>query len=110
MADFTFNLIKSNDERLCLMGFEFWCRLGTEELNKLNLDKERKTQNCKYYFETFYSTLKEIIDKFIVLNSKEDLEDDWNTSKASCFILVILVKVCSSEKVDSISSEIKGKL
>lgn len=91
------------------MGFEYWCRLGTEELAKFKQDKEKNTMTCKYFFQKYYKFLREIIDKFIVLDGKqEDLEDDWNTSKASCYLLVILVKVCNTESVDSIINEIKG--
>mmetsp|Transcript_11901 Transcript_11901/g.12259 ORF Transcript_11901/g.12259 Transcript_11901/m.12259 type:complete len:861 (+) Transcript_11901:22-2604(+) len=111
IAMYTFNLIKCNDERLSLLGFEFWCRLGSEELTRFNIEKERKISACKYYFQSNFSTLKEVIDKFIVFpQESEDLDDEWNTSKASCYILVILVQVISTESLDVITKEIRDTI
>lgn len=111
LSNFSFSMINSNDERLCLMGFEYWCRLGSEELTRFTLDKERNTKTCQFYYQKYYAKLKEVVDRFIVLpNDREDLEDDWNYSKASCYILVILVQVCNLSSVEEIIQDVKGKL
>lgn len=110
ISSFTFSLINCNNERLVILSFEFWCRLGNEELVKYKLEKEKKTTLCKYYLKQNSKVILEIIDKFIVLTSNnEDLEDEWNTSKACCFLLVILVQVCDSQTVETLINEVKGK-
>lgn len=110
LSNFSFSMINSNDERLCLMGFEYWCRLGSEELSRFKSDKEKNTKTCQYYYQKYFSKLKEVVDRFIVLpNDREDLEDDWNYSKASCYILVLMVQVCNMTSVEEIIQEIKGK-
>ena len=111
LSNFSFSMINSNDERLCLMGFEYWCRLGSEELNKLKLDKEKNQKNCQFYLQKYFGKLKEIVDRFIVPSKdNEDLEDDWNYSKASCYVLVLMVQICNMNSVEEIINEIKGKL
>jgi hypothetical protein len=93
------------------MGFEYWCRLGSEELNKLKLDKEKNQKNCQFYLQKYFGKLKEIVDRFIVPSKdNEDLEDDWNYSKASCYVLVLMVQICNMTSVEEIINEIKGKL
>jgi hypothetical protein len=111
ICPFTFSLMNCNEERLIILGFEFWCRLGNEELNKYKLSQTKNNQNlCKYYFQQNSKNILEYIDKYIVLPpGKEDLEDDWNPSKSSCYILVILVQVCEMSVIEGLCEEIRSK-
>lgn len=43
------------------------------------------------------------------VSSEEDLED-WNTSKASTYLLKIVVKLTPSEMIDKLMIHINGKL
>ncbi len=60
ISSFTFVIIGSNSERLRILGLEFWCRLGTEELER---HKNNKKHNpCRFYFQAYFSKLKEITE------------------------------------------------
>ena len=104
---FTFIMISSKIERLKLMGFEFWCRIGSEELDRFKLKNNKK--NCKFYFQTYFEKLKNIIDMYIYKYSNDENDDEWNVSKASCYLLVILVQVINQESYEEIINSIKGK-
>jgi len=111
ISSFTFSLISCNNEKLVILCFEFWCKLGGEEVSKQKQEKEKKVSLCKYYLKQAAPQIKEIIDKNIVLpQGKEDLEDDWNTSKASCYLLVLLVQVCDIVIVETLIGEVKESI
>ena len=105
MASFVFLMIESQSERLRIMGFEFWCRLGSEELERSK--NRRKNYACKFYFQAYFEKLKLIIEKFILPKKADEEEDEWNTSKASCYLLVVLVQVINAESFETIVAGIK---
>lgn len=105
---FTFNMISTNNQRLKLLGFEFWYRLGSEELERYQRISNKKV--CKMYFQSYYYKLKELIESYIVSNTKDDIDnDEWNTSKAACSLLIILVQVIKEDNYRELVEVIKGK-
>ena len=111
IAAFTFNLIRCNQERLVLLGMEFWCRLGSEELTRYYYDQQQKSKEtnfCKYFFSQYFKELREIVDTFIVKADIQDEDDSWNPSKASCYILVNLVQLINTDSLHVITNEVKG--
>ena len=106
IAGFTIFLIDSNIERLKILGFEFWCRLGTEEADRVK-HKSINKGHPKYYIQPYFEKLKNIIEKNILPKSTDDLEDDWNSSKASCFILSKIVQVIDNTNFENICLQIR---
>ena len=105
---FTLFMISTKNERLKLLGFEFWYRLGIEELERSKMIINKRV--CKLYFQSYYYKLKEVIDNNILSsNIDSDNEDEWNSSKASCSLLVILVQVIKEDLFNDLISGIKGK-
>ena len=104
VASFTFVIIGSNSERLRILGLEFWCRLGTEELERHKNSK--KNVPCRFYFQAYFIKLKEIIE-YLILGKQNEDEEEWNSSKASSFILSILVQVIDEKKFDEIAALIR---
>lgn len=109
ITPFTFLLISSNNQKLRLMGFEFWCRLGTEELdrsrNKLNI----RNYTSKGYLQSNFERLFSVIDSNILPINSEDHDDEWNESKACVYILVILVQVVEVKYFSIITEAIVSK-
>lgn len=103
---FTYLLISNNNERLKILGFEFWFKLGNEELERV---KSKGRQICKYYFQSQFETLIDIIDKNIVSKLADETEDEWTSSKASRNILVILTQVVNQNSYEQIITTIKSK-
>ncbi len=115
------NKNKTN-ERLALLAFEFWCSLGDEEASRF---KNEFTHNLsvisgmptsstgvkanKKYFSTYYTQLIEIVLLFIG-SSEEDEDDSWNMSKASAYVLHILVQIIDSELMGKILNYIEAGL
>lgn len=107
ISTFTFILIGGNAKSLVLLGLEFWCRLGSEESNKVKTDMEKKLKTSKGYFQLYFEQLYEIISKFIAVDDEDD--DEWNVSKAACFLLVSLVKTINDVSLRKITKDIEGK-
>lgn len=109
ISPFTFLLISSNNQKLRLMGFEFWCRLGTEELDRVKNKLNLKNYASKGYLQSSFEKLFAVIDSNILPTSSEDLDDEWTESKACIYILVILVQVIDTKLFSIISNTIVGK-
>lgn len=104
------------------MAFEFWCSLGDEEVSRF---KSEYTHNLsilsglsnssttgikiqKKYFSTFYTQLIEIVLLFI--NSSDEEDDSWSMSKASAYVLHILVQVIDIDYMEKILKYIETGL
>ena len=107
ISSFSFVLIGGNVKSLALLGLEFWCRLASEEANKVKNDLEKKLKSSKGYLQLYFDQLYEIIDKFLVIMDDDD--DEWNVSKASCYLLVLLVKTVNENSLLKITKDVEGK-
>jgi Glu-tRNA(Gln) amidotransferase subunit E-like FAD-binding protein len=111
---------------LALLAFEFWCCLGDEEVQRFKnqISKQSNTlitnsnpvENIqklnKKYFSTYYPQLVEIIMQFIYPSVEDEEEDssNWTLSKASLYVLYILVQVIDNSKMEKIVKYIDNNL
>lgn len=109
ITPFTFLLITSNNEKLRLMGFEFWCRIGTEELDRVKNKLNLKNYTSKGYLQSNFERLFSVIYSNILPTSSDDHDDEWTESKACIYILVILVQVIDIKNFNLITETIIGK-
>lgn len=98
ISHFTFYAIEKKTDKLQIYGFEFWCRLGNEELTRtlkdLNISENPdKNPKSRKYFTMYFNNLKAIVENFIHISSEEDLDEDWNISKASSYLMYVMTQV-----------------
>lgn len=109
ISSFTFLMISSGIQRLRLMGLEFWCRLGNEELERCKNKLRSKSYYSKYYLQKHFSKLFQIIETLIQPETDNESEDEWTESKASIYILIILVQVVEIGSFEILVSYIKSR-
>lgn len=108
IASFTLLMIQSNNERLRILGFEFWCRLGSEEVERMKAN--RKSFPCRFYLQSYFLKLLDVINVFILPKQGDDDDDEWNTSKASCFVLVSLSQVINLQLYETVCNSIRENI
>lgn len=108
ISSFIFLMIASRNQKLRLMGLEFWCRLGSEELERAKNKLRIKNYLSKYYLQLHFSKLFQIIDFLIRPETDIECEDEWTESKACCYILTILVQVVDTGSFDVMANHIKS--
>lgn len=113
ISNFTFYAIEKKTDKLQIYGFEFWCRLGNEELNRtlkeLNINNPNSLKS-KRYFTLYFENLKRIIENFIHISSEEDLDEDWNVSKASSYLMYVLIQVVDFPLFERVVNFVEGQI
>ncbi len=101
---------------MALLAYEFWCSLGDEEVIRfkgevspvgLNLSQNLTISSVKKsnrkYFQTYYKQLIEIILTNITPKEEDEEESDtWTYSKASSYLLHVMVQVIDYELMEQI--------
>jgi hypothetical protein len=116
-----------------LLAFEFWCSLGDEEVQRFKNEytfnmsqitiqnnslitipnpNQNTSKLHKKYFSSYYPQLIEIILQFVSPVEEEEEEDsaDWSMSKASLYVLYILVQVIDSQMMEKIIKYIDNNI
>ena len=104
-----------------MLAFEFWCSLGDEEVLRYKAEysyniglltnsgtQSSNTKPFRKYFTNFYTQLIEIVLLFLA-EDEEDFES-WTLSKASSYILHVLVQVIDSDMMEKILLYIESNL
>lgn len=104
---------------MALLGYEFWCTIGEEDVNRFkstytkdNLNEEHVWQkNCRNMLKTYFQQLIELI--FANINPVDEEEEEhevWSLSKASTYILHLLVEVIDEQSMDNILKYIESNI
>lgn len=103
IVEFSFYLInKNSSEKLDMLGFEIVTTLGDEELLRENKSKK--------YLNRVSTQLLELIFKLVSIPEEDEDESEWNLSKASLYLLSILVRVVDKDKIDMFFSQLHTQI
>ena len=98
--------MKEKSEKLSLLAFEFWNNIGDEEIKILN-GKEKK-ESFNFIFAGHIGLIEIILLNIGKINEDDDLEE-WNLSKASSYLLRIIVQLTGVDVINNLMIVIQGK-
>jgi hypothetical protein len=99
--------MKEKSEKLALLGFEFWNNIGEAEI-KLIVGKDKK-DNYNFIFNNHMSLIEIILVNIGKVNEDDDLEE-WNLSRASSYLLRLIVQLTGVDVIDKLMLIIQGNL
>jgi hypothetical protein len=99
----------TSNEKLCLLGYEFWCSIAGEEIKRYKQLQEGTVKPVlKSYLSQYYQQLIELI--LVYINKEDDDMESWSVSKACSYIMHILVQLINSDIMKKIGEYIENNL
>jgi len=101
--------MKEKPEKLSLLAFEFWNNIGDEEIKIVTGKQFSKEKFSNFIYGNQNSLIEIILLNIGKINPDDDLEE-WNLSKASSYLLRIIVQLTGVEVLDKLLIIIRGKI